>query len=107
MNDSTIPTEFDKYGQHFTQTRRVGNVVQYLRAKVNGEPVGCEVMVIRMRKESVLHGKVMAGGESLPSPSQWGTFGWSYLKGEEDKADQRFAICCKQFNMRRIVRRVA
>lgn len=104
MNDTELQTEFRKYGSLYTQVKRVGRVVLY-RLTRNGVPKGYEVMVVQKRPPTVMPGgKLLPGGEALPSSSMWGVFGWSFLASGESVAEQRFASSCKHFNVRRLVR---
>jgi len=110
--DTVIPLEVHQYGCTLTQIKRTGRALLYEARSPEGQPRGYEVMVARLKKPSLLRGAWMAGGESLPSPSTWGVFGWSYLPVELDRAEAKFATVCKRFNkpevkpVHRIIRRM-
>lgn len=89
-----VPYGFKKYGEVFSMMMRNRDVVMYRRYR-NGKLTGFEVLMIRYRHESKIGDNVIKAGECLPSSSQWGTFGWSFLKSEEKKALDKFASCCK------------
>ena len=102
-----IQDSFIKYGDHFKLLERRGKVCIYQRT-CNRQPRGYEVMVILDKPAAFLGGKFIPAGEGLPSASQWGVFGWSYLSCETDRAMTRFETVCKQHNKepRKVVRRI-
>ena len=103
--ERAIPYEFKKNGMFFSLQQRSGKVVMYAcRHHETGKPRGFEVMIIQIRPEGRIGGNVIRGGECLPSTSQWGVMGWSFLPTEEERATARFKKACKHFNIRRLVR---
>jgi hypothetical protein len=103
MDKQTIPSEFTKYGSSYRLIERKGRVVLYELSR-KGKPDGFEVMVVQHRKPVELGGRIIPGGEALPSTSLWGVFGWSYLPTQRAEASHKFARTCKHFNVRKLVR---
>ena len=101
-----IPYEFTKYGDLFQLQVSNGKVAMYQRTR-NGKPRGFEVVLIQTRPDGEINGKPIKGGECLPSASQWGVMGWSYLATEEEKAKARFARACNPESANREAKRVA
>jgi hypothetical protein len=100
----TPSQEFKKYASTYKLLEHVGKVVLYSLSR--GERLlGFEVMVMQHRQAAVLGGRELTGGDSLPSTSSWGQFGWSYLSTQQESAKSRFERACKTYNVRRLVRR--
>lgn len=94
---TTIPETLTKYQSLYTLTKREGRVLLYALTR-RGKPWGFEVMIAQHREPAMLGGKLLPGGEALPSSSHWGVFGWSYPPGDEARANDKFATCCIRFS---------
>ena len=84
-----VEKTFKKYGEEFNLMELTKSVCLYSRSR-RGKVKGYEVMIITYRPPVVLGGKQIPGGDSLPSASQWGVFGWSFLATELKRATKRY-----------------
>lgn len=108
MEQTTIPYEFTKYGRNFTQILRNPKAVMYkISHPERADDKGYEVMLIQNRKETMLGGRMLAGGEALPSSSMWGIAGWSFLISQYDEALAKFqSVSGKPVVVRKPIRRL-
>lgn len=77
----TIPQEFNKYGYRYTLVTRLGEVAIYSQEKESHR--NFEVMIIRKRKADNDFAGTKAGDEYMPSPEEWGVYGWTLTTYEE------------------------
>ncbi|PNC89839.1 hypothetical protein [Akkermansia muciniphila] len=91
----TIPKEFNKHGYRYTLVSRIGEIAIYSQEK--GTHRNFEVMVIRKHKYDNDFTGRKAGDEYLPSPEEWGTYGWTLTTYE---AAVQKAKTIEQFNQK-------
>lgn len=77
----TIPQEFNKYGYRYILVTRLGEVAIYSQEKESHR--NFEVMIIRKRKADNDFTGTKAGDEYMPSPEEWGVYGWTLTTYEE------------------------
>ena len=77
----TIPREFNKHGYSYTLVTRIGDIAIYSQEKESHR--NFEVMVIRKRKSDNDFAGTKAGDEYMPSPEEWGIYGWTLTTYEE------------------------
>lgn len=80
-----LPTVFRHAGRTFTQLKRDGMAALY---KLSG--AGYEVVVIQNQKAREHLGFSFRECEVMPTPAQWGIYGWSYLAGDLAGAEKRY-----------------
>lgn len=86
-----IPTEFegtrDQRGFKFKLLKRTGDICLFEKQK--NRATTYEVVILRKVAEKTFpNGITTPAHESMPSPEEWGTSGWSYPILE--KAEQKF-----------------
>jgi hypothetical protein len=80
-----LGTELQHGHRTFTQLKRDGMAALY---QISG--AGYEVAVILKQKAREHLGFSCRECEVLPTPAQWGTYGWSYLAGDLTGAERRY-----------------
>jgi hypothetical protein len=83
-----------KYGDGLEQVKRTESAALYSRTSPSGEK-SFEVWVIRKKGARSVFGRDYPAEEVAPSPSEWGSAGWTYLntpRGRAD-ADAKFQEC--------------
>ncbi len=81
----TLPTEFqgraDQRGYVFKQLKRTGDVALFEKHNPSHPPgtaLSYEVVIVQKRPERTFpNGEVYPAHESMPSPEEWGVYGWS------------------------------
>ena len=79
-------------GYEYSQIAREGNVAWYEARYLNGSELkGFVVAKIRIKNATIMpSGKVMAKQEKFPSRSEFGKYGWFFLKESRDKAQNHY-----------------
>ncbi len=80
-----LPTEFtgraDQRGYMFKQLKRTGDVALFEKhnpGHIPGAAISYEVVIVQKRPERTFpNGEVYPAHESMPSPEDWGVYGWS------------------------------
>lgn len=87
-----IPGTFVKYREVFTLVKRIGNVCMFKRERQDGKSRQWEVMKIRQKPERVIDGKTIPAREALPSASEWGKLGKTFMDTPTDRqrAEERY-----------------
>jgi hypothetical protein len=80
-----LAKELQHGGRTFTQLKRDGMAALY---KLSG--AGYEVAVILKQKAREHLGFSFRECEVMPTPAQWGIYGWSYLAGDLAGAEKRY-----------------
>lgn len=81
-----LATEFRHGGRLFTQLKRDGRAALH---QLSGADY--EVVVIQSQRARNIPGYSFAECEVMPTPAQWGVYGWSYLAEDLAGAEQRYA----------------
>jgi hypothetical protein len=81
-----LPEQFRKNGYNHRILRRVEDVV--LIHKTQGLWEGWEVACVQRHGSYQLNGTTIEAAEHMPSPEQWGTYAWSYMRISD--AERRF-----------------
>lgn len=82
MNPETefrpLPVEFTRDGYQYRQVRREGLLAIYSQRK-GGATYSYEVIIIQQRPAEKIVAREYPPRETMPSPEQWGTSGWTCL----------------------------
>jgi hypothetical protein len=85
-----LPTTFVPDGFEFCQLRRAGQIALFVMARPGSTNQSYEVVIIQQRKEKCFDGRITPAHEALPSPSEWGRLGWTFLGRDFDFAVRKF-----------------
>jgi hypothetical protein len=81
----TLAKEFKHGGRAFRQLKRDGRVALYALSGA-----GYEVVVVQRQAAREIHGYSFPECEVMPTTSQWGRYGWSYLASDLAGAERRY-----------------
>lgn len=87
----TIPKTYKRRGYGYTLIYREADVVIYQQNFIDSDKTtSYEVCIVRTRASDNEFTGTEAGDEYLPSPEEWGRYGWTYTRWEEavNKANQ-------------------
>jgi hypothetical protein len=74
----TLPESFRSDGFHFQMVARCGDVALFAKTAVHHTIPGFEVVLVRKRETVIFpNGRTTPEHEAMPSPEQWGTYGWT------------------------------
>lgn len=90
----TAPTEYRENGWRYRQLRRTGNIAIYSQ----GGSAAFEVVRIRTAPAKRFLGRMLSGGEYLPSTSEWGRHGWTFRTLREAEAKMAMLVALDQQN---------
>ena len=93
----TIPDKFSKGGFEYELIKRAANVAIYKQYS-QGCLIGLEVVCIRKHKKSYSRMNIIAGNEYLPSSSEWGLYGFSYMAFTDKQFKEGMIKAEKKFN---------
>lgn len=82
----TLPETFRSDHYDFTLLQRTGDIAMFTKTKENLDRNLYEVVRVQKRKEVTMFGNVVEAHEAMPSPEQWGAYGWSYSNPEDARA---------------------
>mgnify|MGYP003634346539 CR=1 FL=1 len=85
MKYEPIKTEFTYGGDTLKQVHRDGLYAVYSRTTESGI-TQYEIIIIQLEHAREFGGKKYPNREVYPSPSKWGTFGWTITKCTEEYA---------------------
>jgi hypothetical protein len=79
-----LPTEFDKFGYHFTLVERTDTKAIYAQG-FNGRILAFEIIKVEVvpEKHNTLFNKVEPAHEVYPRSSKWGEKGWTICDREK------------------------
>lgn len=89
----TIPREFNRHGYRYTLVSRISDIAIYRQEKFTH--CNFEVMVIRKRKSDNDFTGAKTGDEYMPSPEEWGIYGWTLTTYEEAIRKAKHACAMK------------
>lgn len=84
----TIPTTFRSDGFDFRQLKREGDVAMFVKGKPTHTRESYEVVIVQIVPTKTICGREVLEHEAMPSASDWGVQGWSYM--ELSAANKRF-----------------
>lgn len=89
----TIPTIYRLDNIDYVLRKREGDVAIYDCSTGNVRR-SIEVVRIRAKKENSIKGQIIPAREALPSPSEWGRYGWTYAANAAGEllAEAKFAL---------------
>lgn len=79
----TIPEQYNKDGFNHHLLHRHGDVAIYEQRKPTHTSSYYEVVIVSKHAKDNDFVGTKAGDEYLPSTSEWGTYGWTYLTLED------------------------
>lgn len=96
-----LATSFTSKGFKFEQLKRENDAALFKKTKISkeGEEVGLptyEVIQVQRHNGLMLGGQWMSPREFYPSSESWGTKAWTYMAGQEERAETRFKFLAKQ-----------
>lgn len=95
-----IPDEYIRKPFTCTLIRREKHVALYSQTHPEGKTKRYEVVVVRTRTKDNDFTGTKAGDEYLPSPEEWGTYGWTYTSIED--AEERVKELLSRTALRRM-----
>lgn len=73
-----LAESFNWDGFHFQLVCRLADVALFAKVAKNHSAPSYEVVFVRKRSSTIFpNGKTTPAHESMPSPEQWGTYGWT------------------------------
>ena len=83
----TIPKTFKKHGYDYELHTDAGNGYRIYAQKKKGKVCAYEVIKVLSQREAITpKGYLIEEGERYPKTSEWGLYGWTYLKLENAQA---------------------
>jgi hypothetical protein len=73
-----LKKEFGFAGHRLHQTWRKDDIALYERSICGKAPHEYELIIIRIKPPSEFKGIALPERETYPTPSEWGTYGWSF-----------------------------
>jgi hypothetical protein len=81
-----IRLEFGAHGHWLRHIWRDGDIALYERSRTKEKPPHeLEMVVIRIRPERLIFGKLTVAHEAYPTDEEWGHYGWSFPVGIKER----------------------